>query len=62
MLKWSYAYGFFVKNDEDKNLYEFLQENLEKNCEGLHELIEKPLDEYLDENCTDKKAFYNFKS
>jgi hypothetical protein len=25
-------------------------------------LIEKPLDEYLDENSTDKKGFYNFKS
>ena len=35
---------------------------MERNCEGLHEMVEKPLDEYLDENCTEKTAFYNFKS
>jgi len=62
VLKWSYAYGYFMKTVDDKNLFEFLQENLEKNCEGLHEMIEKPLDEYLDEDCLEKKSFYALKS
>ena len=51
-----------MRETDDKNLFEFMQENLEKNCEGLHELVEKPLDEYLDEGSTDKSHFYNFKS
>jgi|JI9StandDraft_2_1071091.scaffolds.fasta_scaffold63696_1 hypothetical protein len=25
-------------------------------------MVEKPLDEYLDENCTEKTGFYHFKS
>lgn len=39
-----------------------MQENLEKNCDYLHELIEKPLDPHLDPNVIDRSAFYNFKS
>ena len=38
-----------------------MQENLEKNCDYLHELIEKPLDPYLDTNVIDRKDFYHFK-
>jgi hypothetical protein len=39
-----------------------MQENLEKNNEYLSELIEKPLDPYLDPNTIDRSNFYNFKS
>ena len=39
-----------------------MQENLEKNCDYLHELIEKPLDPFLDPNIVDKKHFYNYRS
>ena len=39
-----------------------MQENLEKNCDYLHELTEKPLDPFLDPNNTDRSQFYNFKS
>jgi hypothetical protein len=38
-----------------------MQENLEKNCDYLHELIEKPLDPFLDPNTTDRSGFYLFK-
>ena len=62
VLKYTYVYGFYITNSTEQSLFEFLQENLEKNCDFLHELIEKPLDEYLDPNEIDKKAFYNFKS
>lgn len=62
VLKYTYVYGYFLQNNKEQSLFEFLQENLEKNCDYLHELIEKPLDPYLDENITDKRAFYNFKS
>lgn len=62
VLKYTYVYGYYLKNPKEQSLFEFLQENLEKNCDYLHELIEKPLDPFLDENITDKKAFYHFKS
>jgi hypothetical protein len=39
-----------------------MQENLEKNCDYLHELTEKPLDPYLDPNIPKRSHFYNFKS
>jgi hypothetical protein len=38
-----------------------MQENLEKNCDYLHELIEKPLDPFLDPNITDRSSFYLYK-
>jgi len=62
VLKWTYAYGYYVTDPKEKNLLEFCQENLEKNCEHLHGLIETPMDVYLDENITDKKDFYQYKS
>lgn len=39
-----------------------MQENLEKNCDYLHELIEKPLDPFLDPNITERSHFYNYRS
>ena len=62
MLKYTYVYGYYLKNQKEQSLFEFLQENLEKNCDYLHELIEKPLDPYLDPSIVDRKGFYNFKS
>lgn len=34
---------------------------LEKFCEHLHELIEKPLDPFLDPNIVDRSPFYKFR-
>ncbi len=62
MLKWTYVYGFYLTFEKEKQLFEFLQENLEKNCDYLHELIEKPLDPYLDSQVIDRSPFYAFKS
>ena len=43
-------------------MFEFTQENLEKFCEHLHGILEKPLDVFLDPNIIDKSPFYRFKS
>lgn len=48
LLKWTYAMGYYMEpNTKEKNLFEHLQENLEKNTEQLHELSEKPLEELI---------------
>ena len=62
VLKYSYVYGYYLNNQKEQNLFQFMQENLEKNCDQLHELIEKPLDPFLDVNIIDRKDFYHFKS
>eukprot|EP00349_Pseudokeronopsis_sp_Brazil_P006337 CAMPEP_0202969920 /NCGR_PEP_ID=MMETSP1396-20130829/15821_1 /ASSEMBLY_ACC=CAM_ASM_000872 /TAXON_ID= /ORGANISM="Pseudokeronopsis sp., Strain Brazil" /LENGTH=406 /DNA_ID=CAMNT_0049697995 /DNA_START=211 /DNA_END=1431 /DNA_ORIENTATION=+ len=48
VLKFTYVYGFFLKDQKEINLFQYLQEQLEKNCDYLHELVEKPLDPFLD--------------
>lgn len=51
VLKYTYVYGYFcLQSEKETNLFQFLQENLEKNTDNLHELIEKPLDPFLDAN------------
>lgn len=45
VLKWSYAYGYYMKVDKSKkDQFEFWQEDLEKHSDNLHGLVEKPLD------------------
>jgi ariadne-1 len=61
VLKWTYAYGFYLKDLKMKDLFEFQQENLEKNCDYLHELAEKDLDLFMDMNTLDKAPFYHYK-
>jgi len=43
VLQWTYAMGYYLPEGQEKNLFEHLQEMLEKNCEHLHGLSEKPL-------------------
>ena len=43
VLKYSYAYGYYMKEGPEKRLFEHLQEHLEKNTEHLAELSEMPL-------------------
>jgi len=62
VLKWTYAYGFYIKNSKEQNLLEFSQESLEQNCEKLHEMIETPLEKYLNFDSTNKSKFYSFKT
>lgn len=45
VLKYTYAFGYFLKTDgPEKDLFEYLQQELEKNTEHLSELSERPLD------------------
>eukprot|EP01125_Pyxidicula_operculata_P012799 TRINITY_DN4210_c0_g2_i1.p2 TRINITY_DN4210_c0_g2~~TRINITY_DN4210_c0_g2_i1.p2 ORF type:complete len:515 (+),score=125.77 TRINITY_DN4210_c0_g2_i1:1636-3180(+) len=43
VLKWSYVYGFYLDKSKtsEKNLFEYLQEDLEKHTNKLSELYEK---------------------
>lgn len=62
VLKWTYAFGYYLESGPEKNLFEHLQEKLEENTEHLHELVEKPLDPFLDPEVLDKSPFYQYKS
>merc|ERR1712100_111002 len=43
VLEWSYVYGFYLaKGSKEKNLFEYLQEDLEKYTNYLSELYERP--------------------
>jgi len=45
VLQWTYAMGYYLPDGQEKNLFEHLQEMLEKNTEYLQGLAEKPLKE-----------------
>ena len=62
VLKWTYAYGFYLEDVKEKNLFEDAQEQLEKNCDRLHEYLEQDFEPFLAEEQLDKKPFYNYKS
>jgi len=40
-LKWSYAYGFYLNNELQRNLYEIIQEKMDMYSSELHVLMEK---------------------
>lgn len=44
MLKYTYVFGFFLEDGKEKELFEFLQEDLEKSTEHLTELLFRELD------------------
>ncbi|KDO23848.1 hypothetical protein SPRG_11280 [Saprolegnia parasitica CBS 223.65] len=45
VLKYSYVYAYYLSPGPEKNLFEYLQEDLERNTEHLTHLAEKPLNE-----------------
>ena len=45
VLKWTYVLAFNLESDSERNLFEFLQEDLEKNTERLNSMTESPVDE-----------------
>jgi len=55
VLRWTYVFGYYLDNPSEKRLFEFLQEDLEKNCDHLHELVEAPLSPFFgtDAVCAD---------
>lgn len=44
VLKWTYVYGYYLDDCSEKNLFEYLQKNLEEKTDCLHEMLEKDLD------------------
>lgn len=44
MLKWTYVFAYFLEDEVEKNLFEFLQEDLEKNTEHLNSKLTVPLE------------------
>lgn len=44
VLKYTYVFGYYLQAGKEKNLFEYLQEDLEKNTEHLTGLSEMPLD------------------
>ncbi|CAI5705887.1 unnamed protein product [Peronospora effusa] len=44
VLKYTYVFGYYLPAGKEKNLFEYLQENLEKNAEHLTGLSEMSLD------------------
>merc|ERR1719399_101437 len=49
VLKWTYVYGYYLEEaGPEKNLFEFLQKNLEEKTDNLHELLEKDFDAIFD--------------
>jgi len=45
-LKHTYIYGYFLSGEKQKKLFEYLQEDLEKNTEELSFLLEKNFNDY----------------
>lgn len=43
-LKYTYAFGYYMRDGGEKSLFEHLQEQLERSTEHLAELTEKPVD------------------
>mmetsp|Transcript_8487 Transcript_8487/g.26631 ORF Transcript_8487/g.26631 Transcript_8487/m.26631 type:complete len:526 (+) Transcript_8487:30-1607(+) len=60
VLKWTYPLSYYMPPGKEKTLFEFLQENLEKNLEHLHELVERPLDPYFSEDA--HHSFFLFRT
>jgi len=60
VLQWSYVYGYYLDQDKsrvnEKNLYVYLQEDLEKHTNYLSELYERPT-----EKIADYQAFVKWK-
>ena len=64
-LKWTYAYIFYHETDMDYStiqLFREWQSNLERHCEHIHEMLERPIDCYINEEEDPEKVnFYEFR-
>lgn len=49
ILKWTYPHAFYMEIESDRKLFEFLQFDVERLTENLHELCEKPMEEVRSE-------------
>jgi len=64
ILKYTYVYAFFMVEGSEKNLFEYLQEDLEKNTEALSGILEDSKkydrDEVLNTTKISKCSFKSF--
>lgn len=49
VLAYTYVFGYYLAPGPEKELFEFLQQNLEKNTDHLQELSEQPLETIMRE-------------
>ena len=67
VLKWTYAYGYYLPEDGDKKakskkgFFEYLQGEAESNLERLHHCIEKDIHNYLNKERPEEE-FKNFRA
>ena len=60
VLKWTYAYGYFLEQNKTQELFLCMQEQLEKNCENLHYYLENDFLDFTNEE-NDFLQFKNLK-
>ena len=51
------VYGYYLENEQERPLFEHNQENLERFTESLHELVEEPLDQYVNPGHDNRTLF-----
>ena len=51
------VYGYYLENEQERPLFEHNQENLERFTESLHELVEEPLDQYVNPGQDNRTLF-----
>lgn len=63
VLKWTYAYGFYLPDEEHtkKQFFEYLQGQAEAGLERLHLCAEKELEIYLNVDESNSKTFDDFR-
>ncbi|KAI7741644.1 hypothetical protein M8C21_017653, partial [Ambrosia artemisiifolia] len=63
VLKWTYAYGYYLPEHEHakRQFFEYLQGEAEAGLERLHQCAEKELHTYLNDDCS-QEAFNNFRT
>ncbi|KAF5822971.1 putative transcription factor interactor and regulator CCHC(Zn) family [Helianthus annuus] len=63
VLKWTYAYGYYLPEHEHakRQFFEYLQGEAEAGLERLHQCAEKELFTYLNDDCS-QDAFNNFRT
>lgn len=64
VLKWTYAYGFYLPDDDlaKKHFFEYLQGEAEAGLERLHQCAEKDIKAHLDGDAPQEASFTEFRT
>jgi len=62
VLASSYIFGYYLKNINQVRLFEFMQRDLERNCELFHKMIERRKDEFVETKDEMNTEFLDYKS